>query len=107
MYYAWLDYMKEIPEDKQDKYRHRGIYGIWIEDRLVYIGKSNYMLRRICEHMLGIDRNQKENKYKVLREAVNKRLKVRFDVLMYTDTEETTGYWEGVLIRQYAPELNY
>lgn len=41
---AWIDYVMEIPEDKRDKYRAGGVYGIWIEDRLVYIGKSKYML---------------------------------------------------------------
>lgn len=106
---AWIDYVMEIPEDKRDKYRAGGVYGIWIEDRLVYIGKSKYMLQRVCQHMMEIDRqvNKQANKYKVLRAARMKGLQVRFDVMLYEEDEERRGYMEGVLIRQYAPELNY
>lgn len=31
-----------------NKYEHAGIYSISIDDKLVYIGKSNNMLKRIA-----------------------------------------------------------
>jgi hypothetical protein len=35
---SWQDYLKEIPDDKKGKYMTSGIYAIYIEDKLVYIG---------------------------------------------------------------------
>lgn len=105
----WIDYVDNIPEDKREKYRAAGIYKIMIEDKLVYIGKSNYMLRRVCEHMLMIDSTweKKSNKYKVLEQAVKKGLKISFDVICYEEDEDKRGWREGCYIREYAPDLNY
>ena len=46
-YQAEVDFYKEEIQTKtQDKYKHWGIYGIYIQDKLVYIGKSSNMINR-------------------------------------------------------------
>lgn len=106
---AWMRYLCYVPVEYQQKYSAGGIYGIYIEEKLVYIGKSNYCLRRICEHMMGINSKdvKKSNKYRVLDEAIKRGLKVRFDMLDYEDDANLRGYKEGVMIREHAPILNY
>lgn len=105
----WMEQLKYIPEQYRLKYAAAGIYGIYIEDKLVYIGKSKFMLRRICEHMSQISskNSKKSNKYQVLDEAMERGLKVRFDVIEYVSDDEERGKQEGVYIREYAPTLNY
>ena len=102
----WADYICCIPEEKRKKYEARGLYSIWIEDRLVYIGKSKWMLRRICEHLMAIDYENQENKYKVLVEARRRGLKIEFQVIAYYDDEESLGEAEGEMIRHWRPPLN-
>lgn len=105
----WMKYLDYVPENYRAKYAAAGIYGIYIEDKLVYIGKSNYCLRRICEHMMGVDSKDehKSNKYRVLDEAIKRGLSVRFDILDYESDESIRGYKEGCYIREWAPILNY
>ena len=45
------------------KYEHAGIYCIKVNNRVVYIGKSMNMLRRISEHYVGI-KTKSNKKYK-------------------------------------------
>ena len=105
----WMDQLKYIPEQYRLKYAAAGIYGIYIEDKLVYIGKSKFMLRRVCEHMGQISSKnaKKSNKYQVIDEAMKRGFKVRFDVIDYISDDEYRGKQEGVYIREYAPILNY
>lgn len=105
----WMKQLENIPQEHQVKYAAAGIYCIYIENKLVYIGKSKFMLRRICEHMAQVaSRNaKKSNKYQVIDEALGRGLKVRFDVIEYVSDDEERGYQEGVYIREYAPILNY
>lgn len=51
-----------------DKYDHAGIYYISVDDRIVYIGKSHNMLRRVAEHYVGIV-TKSEKKYRILSQA--------------------------------------
>lgn len=85
------------------KYDCPGIYGIWIEDELVYIGKSKNMLDRIVTHIRHIlkPREKEENKYKELREAAA----LKFDVLLYVRVEELNQK-EAELIWKHKPRLN-
>ena len=105
----WMAQLKNIPQEYHAKYAAAGIYSIYIDDNLVYIGKSKFMLRRICEHMAQISSKnaKKSNKYQVIDEALERGLRVRFDVIAYVSDDEERGYQEGVFIRKYAPILNY
>ena len=50
------------------KYEHPGIYCIKLDDQIVYIGKSENMIRRIAEHYVGIKKGT-EKKYRILAEV--------------------------------------
>lgn len=94
-----------------DKYDHAGIYYISLDDRIVYIGKSLNMLRRVAEHYVGIV-TKSEKKYRILSQAQSKGSCVGFGVLYnakgkkHEEIEEEIGAKEGELIRQYMPMLN-
>ena len=94
------------------KYEYPGIYCIKLDERVVYIGKSQNMLERIAAHYVGI-KTGSELKYRILKEAKQKlNCPIRFDVLYYAqaknkeDIIEDIGQKEGELIRQYRPLLN-
>lgn len=103
-------YLKRQGLDK--KYEHAGIYSIRIDDQLVYIGKSDNMLRRISQHYVAIKR-QSTKKYRILAESQRRGHTVKFDVLYYAksnhtaDITEEIGAIEGAFIRKYRPALNY
>lgn len=94
-----------------EKYEYAGIYSISIGKQLVYIGKSDNMLRRIAQHYVGI-RTESERKYRILAEAQRYGYSINFDVLYYAqqtqqaDIEEEIGAKEGEFIRCYKPALN-
>ena len=95
------------------KYEHAGIYCIKIDEKIVYIGKSKNMLKRVAQHYVAIRQDEdSEPKYYVLAEAKRRGHSINFDVLYdatttdYFAVGEEIGYKEGELIRQYMPELN-
>lgn len=98
-----------VKQGYQHKYGKPGIYAIYIEDKYVYIGKSNDMLRRVAQHIFYIENNWsdgKAHKYQILREAKSRGYNIRFDVLA-TPKEEDLGWVEGWFIRSHMPALNY
>lgn len=94
-----------------DKYEFAGIYCIKIDDDIVYIGKSNNMLKRVAQHYVGI-KSQSELKYRILAEAQRKGHTINFDVLYYATesgynaVKDEIGTKEGEYIREYKPALN-
>ena len=98
-------YQQVIQQAAGDKYNHSGIYQIFIDDCLVYVGRSQDMLERVSNHMFQIDVNQKTNKYIQLRRARDQGHKVRFDVLEYCEEDECP-YKEAMWIRTLRPPLN-
>ena len=91
-----------------EKYEHAGIYCIKIGEQIVYIGKSENMLRRVSAHYVGIKCGS-ELKYRILQEASRKGKDIGFDVLYYAksdDIENEIGEMEGKFIREYRPILN-
>lgn len=86
------------------KYEHPGIYCIKMDDQIVYIGKSENMMRRVAEHYVGIQK-ETEKKYRILSEARRKGHPITFDVLYdakgkrYAEVEEEIGSKEGEYIR--------
>lgn len=110
-----MTYKEQIVEQlKKDqyiyhKYNSAGIYSISIGDKLVYIGKSQMMLYRIAEHMIGIQRG-KQHKYQIMRLAKQKGYEINFDVLYYAKTGNVVdeiGMKEAEFINEYIPPLNY
>lgn len=73
-----------IDSGKKDKYNKQGLYGIYLNNKLVYIGKSTNMLVRIANHMLAIDGiggDKDAWKYNMIRQAIADGYRVRFDVI--------------------------
>lgn len=93
------------------KYEHAGIYCIKIDEKIVYIGKSGNMLRRIAQHYAGIQKDT-EKKYRIMSEARRKGHNITFDVLYYANGRRCAekmaeiGEKEGEYIRRYRPILN-
>ncbi len=93
------------------KYEHAGIYCIKIDEKIVYVGKSGNMLRRIAEHYAGIQMGT-EKKYRIMAEARRKGHNIGFDVLYYArsrryaDKLAEIGEKEGEYVRKYQPVLN-
>lgn len=98
-----------------DKYDNRaGCYCIYIDDKLVYIGKSMNIFERIAAHIYNMDNNKRdEHKYHILNEARTNGNKISFDVIYYankTDVDEARkdiSINEEILIQKYLPPLNY
>ena len=93
------------------KYEHAGIYCIRQNNKIVYVGKSVNMLRRIAQHYVGI-KTGSERKYRILAEVQGKGYGITFDVLYHAtrtnsaDIEEEIGQKEGEYINRYHPILN-
>lgn len=93
------------------KYERAGIYCIKIDNEIVYIGKSQNMLRRIAQHYVGIQ-TEAEKKYRIMAEARRKGCNIGFDVLYCAmcrgpiDQLQEIGEKEGEYIRKYKPILN-
>ena len=95
-----------------EKYEYPGIYCIKLNDRIVYIGKSQNMIERVAAHYVGI-KTGSECKYRIIQEVSQKlACCIGFDVLYYAKETnqdaliEELGQKEGELIRQYRPLLN-
>ena len=93
------------------KYEFPGIYCIKMNNKIIYIGKSTNMLRRIAQHYVGI-KTRSERKYRVMAEAQEKGYNIDFDVLYYAKSKGKVnqfaeiGEQEGYFIRKYKPLLN-
>ena len=93
------------------KYEHPGIYCIKVDGQILYIGKSENMLKRVAEHYVGI-RIGSEKKYRLLSEIQRNGHPIEFDVLYYAQKKrasairEEIGSKEGEYIRQFRPVLN-
>jgi hypothetical protein len=105
-----------IPADKHSKYNAPGIYCIYAtrngQKYLLYIGKSKNMLRRLCEHLLEMEkttwrsyRGEIEQKYYLLNDFIDEYYQINFDVMCYCDEEFLTEE-EDELIAGYNPPLN-
>ena len=105
-------YNKYLIQDWSKKFQCSGVYSIAVNNKIVYVGKSNNVLYRMAEHWASIS-NPKENKYKVLAEAKKRNYNVKFNVLYSaksknkSEIEEEIGEREGYYIRLFQPPLNY
>lgn len=98
---------KIIAAGAQQKYDCYGVYCIKVDDKIVYVGKSRNMLKRVAQHMAEIEETTEKNMYIVLRD-LRAAHSLAFDTL-YTTTEEdddAIGFAEARLIKEYQPCLN-
>lgn len=91
-------------EEKVNKYQRAGVYSISIKDKVVYVGKSMNMLRRLAEHIAGIQvKPQTANKYKVLAQAKAQSIPISFGVIYYAKSKRP--YTE--ILKVEAKYINY
>lgn len=87
-----------------------GIYAIYIDSQLMYIGKSKNLLCRFVNHQINTlydygQKDYKEQKYQVLRLAHEKGLPIRCQPIEETTLENLAAremYW----IKKELPALN-
>ena len=105
-------YNKYLLHEWSKKFQCAGVYSITVNNKIVYVGKSNNILYRMAEHWCSII-NPKENKYKVLAEAKMRNYNIKFNVLYSaksqskSEIDEEIGEKEGYYIRLIQPPLNY
>lgn len=98
--------------DLVERYQKAGLYSISIEDKLVYIGKSRNMLKRLSAHMANTE-TSKSHKYEILRQARDRGLKIQFSPIYYSlalteqEIDDDIGFEEAKQIRNQKPPLNY
>lgn len=105
--------MEAIPQDIKDKFLDKsGIYAIYIEGQLVYVGESSNILNRWVAHKINTlynfkQKDYQEEKYEVLREAMAAGLGVSCNVLEFCENDKKVlRAKEAAYIRQYNPILN-
>ena len=98
-----LAVMEVIRQQVRRKYEGAGIYSISIQGKIVYIGKSTDMEKRIAAHINHIEKQDEGYKY-VLLAAITEP--IVFNVLERCE-EEQLGQREAFWINQYVPILNY
>ncbi len=105
--------MEEIPQHIRNKFFGKaGVYGIYIEGQLVYVGETINLLRRWIDHKFNTLYNFKqpayqEEKYKVLREAYAAGLVISCNVLEFCENDKKIlRAREAAYIKKYNPILN-
>lgn len=105
--------MEAIPQSTRNKFFGKaGVYGIYIEGQLVYVGETLNILNRWIDHKFNTLYNFKqkeyqEGKYKVLREAYAAGLRVSCDVLEFCESDKKIlRAREAAYIKKYNPILN-
>lgn len=102
-YYTVMDYKR------QRLWQKVGVYGIYCNGSLVYVGKSTNMFHRMCSHMMNTfeptERDYNSKKYVELRNAAFAGAKIEFRVIELTDPaalDDRQQFW----IRKEQPPLN-
>ena len=86
-----------LPQEIIDEYAGKsGVYGLYILDHLVYIGESSDILNRWIAHKINTlydygQKDYKEEKYAILREAWNRNYPISCKVLEYVNPYEMAG----------------
>lgn len=109
------DYKKKIEEalretaGVEEKYKGAGCYSISIDDKLVYIGSSSDLFRRLVEHLYNIDFPQEstgKHKYEIIQQAYLEGHDINFDVIYRAIDKRDALTKEKELIRVSQPPLN-
>lgn len=101
---------KKVTQESKDKYQGKaGIYGIYCEDELIYIGKSTDMLKRFIAHKTNTicSESNEYNRpmYMEMRRALNAGLNIHCEELEFCTKEELNSK-EDYYIGLHLPPLN-
>lgn len=103
-------YYAETPQETKDKYEGKsGIYGIYCDGKLVYVGKSTDLLKRFIAHKANTfcseSKEYNSRKYTELRNAAAKGYHIHLEPLEYCG-KDVLNSREDFYIGQYQPALN-
>lgn len=106
-------YYSEVSQETKDMYQGKtGIYAVYCDETLVYIGKSTDLLNRFIAHKANTfcDESPEYNskKYQQLRKAVNLGHNITLKVLEFCGdcSKEELSRAEDKWIGKYLPPLN-
>lgn len=103
-------YYHEVSQETKDKYQGKtGIYAIYCDEALVYIGKSTDLLNRFIAHKANTfcDESPEYNskKYQQLRKAASLGHSITLKVLEFC-AQDALASTEDKWIGKYLPPLN-
>lgn len=100
----------QTTDEVKEKYDKRsGIYGIYCDDKLVYIGKSTNLLNRWIAHKCHVycEESKEYNRpiYRELRRALQEGHTIQAQLIEYCETWELEDKEDEYIIKYY-PALN-
>lgn len=95
-------------EKYKDKAYGIGIYGIYVNEELVYIGSSTNMANRIRDHCqkMYLENNYPDIKYEYLHKCILDGKTITFEIVDDSITEENRYKVEYEYIKKYKPKFN-
>lgn len=98
-----------------EEYNIMGIYGIYLQDNLIYIGQSNNVGKRWIIHKTHITRSPSQCRnymgdncplYNFLRNYYQAGIKISFSVLEIVSNKEELNQKELEYIKKFNPKCN-
>lgn len=103
--------LQEAPEEIKEKFLDvSGIYGIYIQNNLVYVGQSKSLLNRWIAHKINTlynygQHDYQEEKYEILREAYQAGFSISCRPIEFCEPKDL-NVREGAWIKELKPILN-
>lgn len=103
-------YYKKHEGSKEKYFNKMGVYGIYVNNHLAYVGKSKNLFHRFVAHQMNTfqpcERDYNTPKYVQLRRAVINGGQVELKVIQMVDNENDLSKREEHYISMYTPPLN-
>jgi hypothetical protein len=110
------EYTKYYMSKNKDRYKElmdtlfssipAGIYAIYHDDELVYVGSSSMPRRRLYGHFVNSINANNSSIARAMAKGILKGDKLRFEMLEYVDDRDTRLEKERSYIRKLQPKLN-
>ena len=103
--------LQAVPEEIKEKFLDvSGIYGIYIQDNLVYVGQSKSLLNRWIAHKINTlynygQHDYQEEKYEILREAYQAGFSISCKPIEFCEPKDL-NVRESSWIKELKPILN-
>lgn len=92
---------------RQKLWQKVGVYGIYCNGILVYVGKSTNMFHRMCSHMMNTfepsQRDYNSKKYRQLRQAAFAGAKIQFRVIQITEPDQLDNRQQFWIVKEQPP----
>ena len=102
----------KLHEDlKQRFWQKVGVYGIYSNNKLVYVGKSNNLFNRFVAHQMNTFEEQEKEynskKYVALRQAALAGARIEIRIICYCKPEQLSNTQEFYISNLYPPLNTY